>query len=152
MKKYTSRAAKWLGILFLVSVVISITSIILIILNSPDIGLRIGIIIGGVTVSLLLLVCYLSEKDRSLAMDAHKIILPRGVYVNGKMAFKKTVVKMSKIKSVESKLHNGDGLISKDTFFHTLNLKDGTKVTVTLYAFGKKTEKEILETIQKSII
>ncbi len=152
MKKYTSRSAKWLGILSLVSVVISITSIILIILNSSDIGLRVGIITGGVTVSLLLLVCYLSEKDRALAMDADKIILPRGAYVNGKMAFKKTVVKMSKIKSVESKLHNGDGLISKDTFFHTLNLKDGTKVTVTLYAFGKKTEKEILETIQKSII
>ena len=56
------------------------------------------------------------------------------------------------IGSVESKFHKGDKLISDDCFFYTLRLKDGTSVTVTLYAYGKEAEKEIWETIQSSIV
>ena len=39
--------------------------------------------------------------------------------------------------------------MSKDYFFHTLKSKDGTKVTVTLYSYGKYAEKEILRMIKE---
>ena len=77
--------------------------------------------------------------------------MPRGADNNGKMVFKRTVIKIDKIGSIESKLYKGDGLISKDTNFHTLKLKDGTKITFTLYAYGKEAEKEIIEIIKRSI-
>ena len=65
---------------------------------------------------------------------------------NGKTVFQKTVVRICDLSSVESKFHKGDKIISDDCFFYTFKLKDGTSITVTLYAYGKEAEKEILET------
>ena len=56
------------------------------------------------------------------------------------------------ISSVESKFHKGDKIISDDCFFYTFRLKDGTSITITLYAYGKEAEKEILETIKSSMV
>lgn len=32
-----------------------------------------------------------------------------------------------------------------DRYYHTLKLKNGTNITVTLYAYGKEAEKEIIQ-------
>ena len=106
------------------------------------------IALGGVF-GILFLICYLAEKSRALIIDTEKIIFPRGADKNGKIVFQKTTVKLCDINSVDTKLYKGDGIISKDTSFHTINLKDGTTITVTLYAYGKEAENEILETIKR---
>jgi len=93
----------------------------------------------------------LAEKSRYLTIDCEKIVLPRGADINGKIVFKRTVAKIDEITFVESNLYKGDGLIIKDTYFHTLTLKDGTKITFTLYTYGREAEKEIVETIKKSV-
>lgn len=50
------------------------------------------------------------------------------------------------------RINKGDGLIAKDTYFYTMKQKDGTSITVTLYAYGKYAEKEILEMMKDRII
>jgi hypothetical protein len=46
----------------------------------------------------------------------------------------------------------GDGLIAKDTKIYTLRLVDGKRVTVTLYAYGKQAETEIVEVIKAMLV
>lgn len=151
MKRYISRATKWLAILTIISAALLVTGIVFIIVNIPNIGLQIGATMLGALMSILFLSCFLAERSRALVIDADKITFPRGADRNGKIVFQKTVIQLDEICSIESKFHKGDKIISGDCFFHTLKLKDGTKVTVTLYAYGKEAEKEILETIQKNI-
>ncbi len=102
--------------------------------------------------SILFSICFLAEKSRYLIVEKDKIILPRGVNIGEKMSFQKTIIKREDIISIESKLYKGDGLIAKDTFFYILKLKNGTRVTFTLYPFGKEAEKEIIEDIKKNIL
>ncbi|MBO5939215.1 MAG: hypothetical protein J6Q82_06940 [Clostridia bacterium] len=151
MKKYTSRATKWLAIYTIISAIILVIGVILIIANFSNLGLQIGLTMLGGLLSVVFLSCFFAEKSRWLTINGDEIVLPRGADINGKMVFKRTVAKIDEITSVESNLYKGDGLISKDTYFHTLKLKDGTKITFTLYAYGKEAEKEIIETIKKSV-
>ena len=151
MKIYISRETKWLAILTIISVVVLIAGIICIVAYSSNVGLQIGLTMLGGIMSILFLSCFFAEKSRYLTIDCEKIVLPRGANINGKMVFKRTVAKIDEITSVESNLYKGDGLISKDTYFHTLKLKDGTKITFTLYAYGKEAEKEIIEALKKSV-
>ena len=151
MKKYTSRATKWLAIFTVISVAVLILGIICILAHLSNIVLQIGLTILGGLMSVLFLSCFFAEKSRCLIIDNETIILPRGANINGKLVFKRTVATIDEITSVESSLYRGDGLISDDTYFHTLKLKDGTKITFTLYAYGKEAEKEIIETIRKSV-
>ena len=141
MKKYVSRATMWLGIIALLCGVALLVGIILAFVNTSMTSI-VMIALGGMFLS-----CFLAEKSRALIIDTEKVIFPRGADKNGKMVFKKTTVKLCDINSVDTKLHKGDGIISKDTSFHTINLKDGTTITVTLYAYGKEAETEIVETI-----
>ena len=103
--------------------------------------------LGGF-MSILFLSCFFAEKSRWLAIDADKIILPRGADHNGRMVIKRTVIKTDEIISLESKFHKGDKIITDDCFFYTVKLKNGAKITFTLYAYGKEAEKEIVETIK----
>ena len=86
-----------------------------------------------------------------MIINADQITFPRGAEINGKTVFQKTTIQSKQIRSVEIKFQPGDGIIAKDTNFYTLRLKDGTRVTFTLYAYSKEAEKEILETIKSSI-
>ena len=147
MKKYVSRATMWLGIIALLCGVALLVGIILAFVNTSMASI-VMIALGGVF-GILFLICFLAEKSRALIIDTEKIIFPRGADKNGKMVFQKTTVKLCDINSVDTKLYKGDGIISKDTSFHTINLKDGTTITVTLYAYGKEAENEILETIKR---
>ena len=151
MKRYTSTATKWLAFLTLISVVFFAVGIIFTIADILDIGLQIGFTMLGSLMGILFAVCFLAERSRTLVIDTDKLVFPRGADINGKISFKKTAINKNEICAIESKFHKGDKIISGDCFFHTLKLKDGTKVTVTLYAYGKEAEKEILEIIQKSI-
>ena len=151
MKKYISRATKYLGILTLICAVTLAAGIFLIVVDFSNIGLQVGLTVLGGLMTIIFLSCFLAEKSRCLSIDDDKIVFPGGADKNGKKVFQKTVVMMDELCAVESKLYKGDRLISGDTWFHTLKLKDGTHVTVTLYAYGKEAEKEILEIIQKSI-
>lgn len=151
MKRYTSRATKYFAVVSLISVTMLVTGIVFIVANCSNIGLQVGLTMLGGLMSIIFLSCFFAEKSRWLTINGDEIVLPRGADNNGKMVFKRTVIKVDGITSVESNLYKGDGLISKDTWFHTLKLKDGTKITFTLYAYGKEAEKEILNTIKKSI-
>ncbi len=152
MKRYSSRAVKFLAIVSLACGAVFLTGIALLLVKIENIGLPIGLTVGGGLLGILFLACFVAEKSRTLIIDADKIFFPRGAMINGKMAFQKTVIKMCEIKSIECCFHKGDGLISKDTYFYTLKLKDRRKVTVTLFAYGKDAEKEILETIRKNVV
>ena len=59
------------------------------------------------------------------------------------MVFKRTVIKTDEIISLESKFYKGDKIFTGDCFFYTLKLKNGAKITFTLYAYGEEAEKEI---------
>lgn len=150
MKKYMPRDTKWLAICTLVGAVMLITGVALTLIQ--DSLLSIVLALCGGIMSILSLCVFLATKSRVLIIDTEKIIFPRGAKKNGKLVLQKTVIKPEDIRSVESNLYTGDGVISKDCLFYTLTLKDGTKVTVTLYEYGKDAEKEILDTIQKSIV
>ncbi|MBE6638285.1 MAG: hypothetical protein E7616_02365 [Ruminococcaceae bacterium] len=151
MKKYTSRATKWLAILTIISVAVLIAGIICILPHSSNVGLQIGLTMLGGLMSILFLACYFVEKSRYLTIDCEKIVLPRGADKNGKMSFQKIVININEIRSIKSELYKGDGIISKDTLFHKLKLKDGIAIKFTLYAYGKDAEKEILESIKKHV-
>jgi len=152
MKKYTPRATKWLGVVTFICGAALLTGIILVFVNFENAGLAIGLLLLGGLSGAIFLSCFFAEKSSVLIIDPDKITFPRGAEKNGKTVFGKTVVKIRQINSVESKFHKGDRIISGDCFFHTLKLKDGTNITVTLYAYGKEAEKEILETIKRSIV
>ena len=151
MKTYISRATKGLAILTIISVAVLIAGIICIVAHSSNIELQIGLTMLGGLMSMLFLPCFFAEKSRYVTIDCEKIVLPRGADKNGKMSFQKTVINIDEIRSIKSELYKGDGIISKDTLFHTLKLKDGTAIKFTLYAYGKDAEKEILESIEKHI-
>lgn len=150
MKKYTPRTTKLLSILTIISVTILATGIVLIVVNFSNFSLQFGLTALGST-SIIFLSAFLADRSRVMEVHEDRFIFARGADKNGKLVFQKTVIKSNEISSVESQLHKGDKIISGDCFFHTLKLKDGTKVTVTLYEYGKEAEKEIIETIKKSI-
>ena len=152
MKKYSSRAATWLMVFSLICGIILLTGIIVAFTDIENIGLPIGLILMGGLLGVIFFTCFLAEKSRILIMDKDRVIFPRGAYINGKSAFQKTIVRICDISSVKRKFHRGDRIISDDCFFYTLRLKDGTSVTVTLYAYGKEAEKEIWEALKSSIV
>lgn len=151
MKRYTSRETKRLAVYTSICGAVLLVGNILIFAQNANIGLTVGLILLSGLLGVIFLSCFLAEKSRDLIIDADKIIFPRGAEKNGKMVFQKTVIRKGEISSVESKFHKGDKFFSDDCFFYTLKLKDGTNITVTLYAYGKEAEKEILEIIQGSI-
>lgn len=151
MKKYTSCATKWLAILTIISVAVLIAGIICILAHSSNVGLQVGLTMLGALMSILFLSFFFAEKSRYLTIDDEKVILPRGADINEKKSFQKTVININEIHSIKSELCKGDGIISKDTVFHTIKLNDGTIIRFTLYAYGKGNEKEILESIGKRI-
>lgn len=150
MKKYATCATKLITILTIVSIIILGIGIILTVINSENTSLQFSLTILGGLMSILFITFLIAEKSRTLLIDSNKIVFPRGTNKNGKIVFQKMVIKLNEICSVESKLYKGDKIVSGDCFFHTLQLKDGTKITITLYAYGKNAEKEILDTIKKS--
>ena len=152
MKKYIPKATKPLSFVTMICGAVLLTGIILAFTGIENIGLPTGLILMGGLLGAIFFGCFLAEKSRTLIIDTDKMIFPRGAEINGKTVFCKTVVRICDIGSVESKLHKGDKIITNDCFFYTLRLKDGTRVTVTLYAYGKEAEKEIWETIKSSIV
>ena len=151
MKKYASRAVKRLMIVTLICGTVLLIGIVLAFWGVANIGLPFGLILMGGLLCIIFFSCFLAEKSRALIISADQIVFPRGAKINGKTVFQKTTIQTSQIHSVETKFHPGDGVVAKDTNFYTLRLKDGTSVTVTLYAYGKEAEKEIWETIKRSI-
>ena len=151
MKKYTSRATKWLAILTIISVAVLIAGIICILAHLSNVGLQIGLTMLGGLMSILFLSCFFAEKSRYLTIDDEKILLPRGTSINEKTSFSRTIININEINSIKSESHKCDGIIAKDTIFHTLMLNDGTRIKFTLYAYGKDAEDEILVAIKKLI-
>ena len=84
MKKYTSRATKWLAILTIISVAVLIAGIICILAHSSNVGLQVGLTMLGALMSILFLSCFFAEKSRYLTIDNEKVILSRGADINGK--------------------------------------------------------------------
>ena len=152
MKKYISKATKPLLFVTVICCALLVIGMILAFIEIPNNGLSIGLIFTGGLLGILFLACYFAEKSRSLIIDVDKIVFPRGAEINGKICFTKTVISTSDIKSIESGLLKGDGLIAKDTNFYTLRLADGKRVTVTLYAYGKQAETEIMEVIKAMLV
>jgi len=151
MKKYTSQATKRLMIISLICGAVLLTGIVLAFAGIGNIGVPIGLILMGGLLGVIFFSCFLAEKSRALVIDTGRIILPRGAEINGRTVFQKTIIQTNQIRSVETNYYSGDGVIAKDTNFYTLRLKDGMRVTVTLFAYGKEAEKEILETIKSGI-
>lgn len=151
MKKYTPRAAKVLMIAALTCGAVLLIGMIFVFASIGNIGLSLGLILLGGLLGILFFTCFLAENSRALIIDTDKVIFPRGAEKNGITVFQRTIVRICDISSVESQLRKGDKLVSGDCFFYTLRLKDGTSITVTLYAYGKEIEKEILETIKSGL-
>ena len=149
MKRYSSRAVKFLAIISLACGAVFLTGIVLLLLKIENIGLSIGLTVGSGLLGILFLSCFVAEKSRYITIDDKKIVLPRGANINEKISFSRTIINTNEIRSIKSELHKGDGIIAADTLFHTLTLKDGTRIKFTLYAYGKDAENEILETIKR---
>ena len=104
MKKYISRATKWLASLAIISTALLIIGVILIFAKSPYISLEVELTALSGSMSILFFLGFLGERSRWLTIDADEIILPRGVVNNGKLIFGITVVKINEI---EGYLHAG---------------------------------------------
>lgn len=148
MKKYIPKETKWFAVLTLVSAAMLVVGIVSICVGTSDIGLQIGFTMLGGMLGILFFSCYLAVKSRTLVIDGDEVTFPRGAHKNGKMVFQKTTVKLNQIRAVESKFRKGDGLIALDTYFYTLTLEDGVALTVTLYEYGKDSERELLEILK----
>ncbi len=138
-----------LAILAIISIAVLIAGIICILVHSSNVGLQMGLTMLGGLMSILFLSCFFAEKNRYITIDDKKIVLPRGANINEKISFSRTIINTNEIRSIKSELHKGDGIIVADTLFHTLTLKDGTRIKFTLYAYGKDAEDEILAAIKK---
>lgn len=149
MKAYRSPSSKWFAIAAIICGMMLLIGIIFALAKVENVGLPIGFILSGGMLGILFLCCYLADKSRVLIINTDKISLPRGAQINGKLVFRKTVIKISEIKFVEKNLYKGDGVYSQDTYFYTLGLTDGKNVTVTLYSFGKQAEQEIWDTLKR---
>ena len=149
MKIYNSQATNWLFILSLISIATLITGVVCVVVGISDIELQIGLISSGGLLSTLFTACCLADGSRYLIIDDKKIDLPRGADINGKTVFKRTVAVIDGISSIECVLYKGDRIVSKDTRFYSLKMKDGSIITFTLYAYGKKAEEEIISTLKK---
>lgn len=132
------------GVVLLIGIILAFTGI-------GNVGVPIGLVLMGGPLGIIFFSCFIAEKIRILIIGADQITFPRGAEINGKTVFQKTTIQTKQIRSVEIKFQPGDGVIAKDTNFYTLRLKDGTRVTVTLYSYGKEAEREIIETIKSSI-
>ena len=149
MKKYLSRATKWIAFLTIISILMLTIGVVLMVIKLSDVGF--GLTMLGAMMSILFLCIYFAERSRWLTIDDFEIVLPRGASNNGKTVPERTIIKINEIVSVESKFYKGDKIITGDCYFHTLKLRNNTKITFTLYAYGKEAEKEIIETIKKSV-
>ena len=158
MKKYTSRVTKWVAFPTIIGMLTLVVGIVLMIIKLSDIGVKFTSIGGAI--STISLPIYFDEKSRWLTIDDSKIDLPRGASINGKIDFERTVIKIDEIVSVEREFHKGDGITigsffgvvtHVDCFINTIKLKDNTEIVFNLYAYGKKAENEIIETLRKSI-
>ena len=149
MKKYISRATKWLAFYTIISILILLTGVILIIVKLDDVSF--GITLSGAVFSIFFSYIYFAERSRWLTINDSEIVLPRGADHNGKMVLKRTIVKIDEIVSVESEFFKGDQIFTGDCYFHTLKLRNNTKITFTLYAYGKEAEREIIERIKKCV-
>ena len=106
--------------------------------------------VGGVFI-VLFVSCFFAEKSRTLIIDMDTISFPRGAIINDKTVLKRTVINTNEISSVESRLYKGDQIITLDCYFYTLILNNGTKITITLYHYGEKSEEEIIGFIKERI-
>ena len=150
MKKYKPKAAKWFAIFTLLSLLVLVTGITLILLGISSLSMQIFLTAIGGVMSILFLLCLFSVNSSVLEISEKTISLPRSVKINGKKVFQKTVIPKDNIKQIESNFFKGDGLISRNCFFHTIILKNGTRITFTLYEYGNSAEKEILEKMKKA--
>ena len=82
MKRYTSRATKWLLIAILTSVAIFATGIVLIVANASTIGLQIGATMFGGLMSIMFGSIFFAERSRVLIIENDKFIFPRGADIN----------------------------------------------------------------------
>ena len=151
MKKYVSRETKWYALFALICFAILIAGIVLILAGSQNIPLQIGLIISGGLLGALFLSCFFTARSRVLTIDPEKIVFPKGAAKNGRMTWRKNTVKFEDIRAINTNVYKGFWLISKDTSFSTLTLKDGTAITATFSTYGKDAEKEIVETIRQHI-
>lgn len=76
MKKYTSQATKWLGIITLICGAVLLAGIILICSEISTASIAM-ITLSGL-LGILFFCCFLAEKSRGLIIDTEKIIFPRG--------------------------------------------------------------------------
>lgn len=151
MKIYTTRAAKWLALIAVISIVILAAGIFCISINTSCAELQVVLTVFGSLMTILFLPCLLAERGRRLIIDEDKIVLPRGADINGICSFNRTIISANEIRSTWSELYKGDGIVGKDTLFHTLELTDETRIKFTLYAYGRDAEGEIIEMIKKYI-
>ena len=151
MTKYTPKATSWLATVSILSFAALLTGMILPVLGVNNVPAQICLSVLGGFNGILFFCCYIADTGRTLTVDAEKIVFPRGIVKNGKTTYRKTAVTFDEIRAIESSLHKGNRVISKDCSLHYLSLNDGTKITVTLYAYGKEAEAEIVETIRRNI-
>ena len=80
MKKYTSRATKWLIVVSLICGVVLLTGIILAFAGIGNIRLPIGLIMMGGLLGILFFCCFLAEKSRvSISRNEEKKALTASI-------------------------------------------------------------------------
>ena len=152
MKKYKPRGIKLLATLTVISFAVLIAGIILIPVPVSIVGLKFGLIALGGAFSFLFLPIFFATKSRYLIIDEEKIILPKGASINDKTVFNRTIIRLEEIATLKIKLYKGFLFITGDANFYTLKLKKGTRVTFTLYEYGKDAENEIVEKLRRYIV
>ena len=152
MKKYYSRATKWLGIATLIGLIMLVVGIIFIVADLLRFEFKLAFTMCGGMMTFFLLPCFFAEASRAIIIDSYSISFPIGADRNGKPTFHRTVIPKDRIVSIRVSLKNGDWRYFDDTTFYNLMLKDATIYTVTIDAYSEKAKKEILAVIRGCII
>ena len=95
MKKYLSRATKWIAFLTIISIFMLTIGVVLMVVKLSDVGF--GLTMLGAMMSILFLCIYFAERSRWLTIDDFEIVLPRGASNNGKTVPERTIIKINEI-------------------------------------------------------
>ena len=143
MKKYVPKCLKLVRNASITSFLIFVVGFVLFLFGGLNIEIPLLLTFFGGGFGILFVAVYFAAKSRVFIIGEEKIVIPRGANINDNLSFSKTSLKKSDICYVERTFFKGDKIISEDTYFYTVKLKGGTKVTFPLYEYGKKAEEEI---------
>lgn len=154
-KKYSNIITQ---LIFLISAILLdligiVGHIVSIIINNDPVAIYASIIIFPLF-SLFFWFGFYIEKTSTFVFEEDQIVIHFYVMSKPKIKYNQKqglFIKYKDIVNLETEYHPGDLFFTDDTTLYHLELIDGSKISFTLFRYGKKNEKEIYNTLKDKI-